>query len=465
MGETSAKQAPAANPLGTERVGKLMTKFAVPSVISLAVNSLYNMVDQIFIGQGVGYLGNAATNVVAPLVTSVVAVSLLIGDGAAAYMSLMMGRGKPEKASQGAGNALSLIVIVGILFSVLVSIFLEPLCWMFGATDSNISYCLDYGSIIAAGMLASVIDTAFGSILRADGRPTISMIGLLIGCGTNFILDPVFIFVCGWGVKGAAWATILGQIFNAVFYFFCCFHFKTIKLKKSYFIPRARICSKILSLGVSSFIAQAAGVAVMIVMNNLMVKYGEASIYGPDIPLAVMGIVMKINMLVNSFLIGIASGCQPIWGYNYGSEQYDRVKKVLFRALIIGEIISLVALFLFQVFPEQIIGIFGDESDLYVEFAVKCFRIHLRCCFMIPLTTIIGIFFQAIGKPIRAAFISLSRQVLFFIPAAFLFAAIGGIEGLLWNGPFADTLAGIVAVIILIASWKKIFRKEEVKNE
>ena len=464
MSQTKEKQAPAANPLGTEPVGKLMLKFAVPSIISLVVNSIYNMVDQLFIGQGVGYLGNAATNVISPIMTAVVAIALLIGDGAAAYMSLQMGRGKPDEASHGAGNAMALIVIVGVVLTVLVSIFIKPLCWMLGATETNISYCLGYGSIIALGIIASMIDTAFGSILRADGRPNLTMIGLLIGCGTNIILDPVFIFLCGWGVKGAALATILGQYFNAIFYLICCTSFKTIKLKKSYFVPKARICGKTLSLGVSSFISQAAGVAVMVVMNNLLVVYGEQSAYGPDIPLAVMGIVLKFNMLLNSFFIGIGSGCQPIFGYNYGSGQYDRVKEVLKRSLIIGEIISIIGLIIFQVFPEQLISLYGQESELYVEFAVKCFRIHLLCCFMVPFVSIISIFFQSIGKPIRAAFISLSRQILFFIPMAFILGALFGIDGLLWTGPVSDTAAGAVAIIILIVSWKKLFRKEGVQN-
>ena len=466
MGETAVKAegTPAANPLGTEPVGKLMRKFAVPSVVSLVINTLYNMVDQIFIGRGVGYLGNAATNVVMPLMTIIIAVGLLLGDGAASYTSLMLGRGKPEKAAQGIGNALTLIFVIGILFSVLFRIFIEPLCWLFGATETNIEYCLDYGSVIAVCSIMSLIDTSFGSIFRADGRPKITMAGLLIGCGTNFILDPIFIFVCEWGVRGAALATVLGQIFNAAFFIVCLFHFKSVKLTKSCFRLKGDICRRVCSLGVSSFITQVAVVIVMILMNNLFVKYGEESVYGADIPLAVYGIVMKIFLMLNAFLTGIATGCQPIWGYNYGSEQYDRVKQCFRKALIIGFVISMIGWFIFQAFPEQLINIFGAESELYVEFAVMCFRVFLLCCFMTTFVVMIAIFFQALGKPIRAAFISLSRQVIFLIPAVIIFGRIGGVEGMLWGGPFADTLAGIVALVLVGKSWKKLFNKEGTKE-
>ena len=459
MSDTAVKtaQTSAPNPLGTERIGKLMARYAVPSVVALVVNTIYNMVDQIFIGQGVGYLGNAATNVVMPLMTIIVAFGLLFGDGAAAYMSLMLGRGKPEKAAQGVGNAMIMIVIVGILFSVFFSIFIEPLCWLFGATDTNIEYCLDYGRVIAAGSFLSIIAASFGSIYRADGRPKITMAGLLIGCATNFICDPLFIFVFHWGVRGAALATVLGQCLNAIFFIFCAFRFKLIKMKKSCFILKAGVLKKISSLGVSSFITQAAVVIVMILMNNLLVFYGEQSKFGPDIPLAVYGIVMKVSMLINAVVSGIATGCQPIWGYNYGSEQYDRVKKCIKRALGIGFLVAVIGWAIVQIFPEQLINIFGAESELYVEFAVMCFRIYLLCIFMLPFCVMIGIFFQAIGKPVRAAFCSMSRQIIFIIPAMIIFGIIGGVEGLLWSGAFADLLAGIVALAILGKAWKKIF--------
>lgn len=249
------------------------------------------------------------------------------------------------------------------------------------------------------------------------------MVGLLIGCFTNLILDPIFIFAFGWGVKGAAWATIIGQFFNAVFCIVCMFSFRTIKLKRKYFLPRAKIYTKILSLGASSFITQIASVLVIAVLNNLVVKYGKLS--------------------------------------KYGAGKYARVKKTYKTALFSGTLIMLVALIIFQVFPKQIINIFGQESDLYVEFAVKCFRIYLLACFLVPSAGVTGIFFQAIGRAGTAALLSLSRQIVFLVPAMFVLGYLKGADGLLWAGPFSDALSGIISIVAVIACWKKIFYKEE----
>lgn len=463
----AAKGKGTANPLGTEPVGALMRAYAIPSVISLVVNSLYNMVDQVFIGQGVGYLGNAATNVIMPLMTFGMAISLLFGDGTAAYMSLKFGIGQTKDASKGVGNTVSLTLIVGIIYMVLVSIFLEPLCWLFGATQENISYCLGYGSIVALGFPAAFVATAYGSIIRADGRPKINMAGLLLGTVINLICDPLFIFVFKWGVQGAAFATILGQYANAIFNVFWMFRLKTVQMEKRYLKPNYSVTRAVLPLGTSSCINQLATVIVIIVSNNLLVLYGSKSVYGADIPLAVFGIVMKVSALFNSIFIGIASGCQPIWGFNYGSGQFSRVKECFKNGLIVAEVISLVGLFLFQVFPDKIILIFGAESDLYIEFAVKCFRIYLLCCFMIPCGTVIGILFQALGKPGRAIILSLLRQFILLIPALIVFSAFGGIDGLLWAGPFSDLASGIASIVTLAVSWKKLFPEqiEESRNK
>ena len=449
-----------ANPLGTERVSKLMVRYAIPSVISIVVNSLYNMVDQIFIGQGVGYLGNAATNVILPLTTLLLALGLLIGDGTAAYMSLSLGKGRAQAAAYGVGNAITLTVGTSVVLMILFEIFLEPLCLLFGATEGNLPYALEYGSIIVLGFPFAMIDGAFGSIIRADGRPKASMAGLLIGCITNIILDPIFIFVCHWGVKGAAWATIIGQILNTVYFVVCMLHFKTVEMKKQNLIPNWPVIKKVLTLGTSSFIAQGAGVFVIAVMNNSLVKYGAMSKYGADIPLAALGITMKVSQLITGIALGVASGIQPIFGFNYGSGQYDRVKKTYKLALTTCTLILIVAFFIFQFCPEYIINLFGQESELYMEFAVKCFRIYLLACFMIGAGAVTGIFFQAIGKPVPAALLTLSRQIIFLIPAMLLFGYLWGVEGILWAGPVGDGLSGVISLITLAVSWKKIFSKE-----
>lgn len=450
-------EATVVNPLGTERVGKLMVRYAIPSIISIVVNSLYNMVDQVFIGQGVGYLGNAATNIILPLTCILLALGLLIGDGAAAYMSLHLGKGQAQAAAYGVGGAITLAVSASAVLLVLFEIFLEPLCHLFGATEANLPYALEYGRIIILGFPFAMVDGAFGSVIRADGRPQASMVGLLIGCITNMILDPVFIFVCQWGVKGAAWATIIGQVLNAVYFIVCALRFKTIELKKRHLIPQFQVVKRVLTLGTSSFISQAASVLVIAIMNNSLVKYGALSKYGADIPLAALGITMKVSQLITGIALGIASGIQPILGFNYGSGQYDRVKKTYKLALTSCTLVLIAAFFIFQFCPEYIINLFGQESDLYMEFAVKCFRVYLLACFMIGAGAVTGIFFQAIGRPVPAALLSLSRQVIFLVPAMLLFGAWMGVEGILWAGPFGDGLSGVISLITVGVSWKKIF--------
>lgn len=448
------------NPLGTEKISKLMVRFAVPSIISLVVNSLYNMVDQIFIGQGVGYLGNAATNVILPLTTFMMALAVMIGDGAASFMSLNLGKGKSDIAAHGVCNAITLTVGVGILITVLFEIFLEPLCHLFGATENSLPYAMEYGRIIVLGFVFFAITNAFASIIRADGRPNSSMIGLLIGCITNIVLDPIFIFVFKWGVAGAAWATIIGQILNAIYYVFCVCRFKSVKLKKEYFIPNWKISKRVASLGASSFILQAALVLVMATMNNVLVKYGAMSKYGADIPMAALGVTMKVSQLITNVAVGLAAGIQPIYGYNYGSGKHDRVKKLYKWALFDTTIILFVALSIFQLFPEPIINLFGQESELYMEYAVKCFRIYLLGCFMIGANAVTGVFFQSIGKPVQSAVLSLSRQIVFLIPGLIILGALTGVEGLLWAGPISDIAAGVISLITVAVCWKKIFKKE-----
>lgn len=411
----------ALNPLGTEKIGKLILRYSIPSIVSFVVNSLYNMVDQVFIGQGVGYLGNAATNVILPITMILLALGLMIGDGAAAFMSLNLGQGNQDAAARSVGNMTALTIGLGLVMLAVFEIFLSPACHLFGATESTMPYAIDYGGIIVTGAPFAMVSAAFGSVIRADGRPQISMIGLVIGCVTNIILDPVFIFLFHWGVKGAALATIIGQALNAIFYFFCLSRCKTISLQKEHFIPSIRIGRRIVALGASSFATQIATVFVMAVNNNLLVSYGSASIYGPDIPLATFGITMKVSQLILGITLGIATSVQPIYGYNYGGGKYGRVKKTYKIALSTSCVIMAFALFVFQVFPEPIIGLFGQESDLYMEFAVKCFRIYLLVCILIPATTVTAILFQAIGRPTLAALLSMSRQVIILIPAMLLF--------------------------------------------
>jgi Na+-driven multidrug efflux pump len=370
------------NPLGTEKIGKLIFTFAVPSIISMVVNALYNIIDQIFIGQGVGYLGNGATNVVMPLTITVIALSLLIGDGAAAYMSLKLGEGDRTSAAKGVGNAVIMAFIIGIIMCALFNVFLEPLCKLFGATAEILPYALDYGRIISFGVLFSTLDSGLSGLIRADGSPKYSMVGLLIGCITNIICDPIFIFAFRWGVKGAAFATILGQILNAIWYLGYIRKFKSIKLDKTCF----------------------------------------------DLS----------------------------FGYNYGCGQIDRVKQTYRVVLVCATAMLVFAFCVFQSTPMSIVRLFGSESDLYNEFAVKCFRIFLLLCPIMGVQMVTGIFFQAIGKPVQSSILSLSRQILYLIPASLLLPLALGVEGVLWAGPIADFLAFLTALTMLKIYWKKL---------
>ncbi|MBQ4309193.1 MAG: MATE family efflux transporter, partial [Lachnospiraceae bacterium] len=432
MGENAINAAAKENPLGYEPIGKLIRTFAIPSVVAFVISSLYNIVDQLFIGWGVGYLGNAATNIIVPMTVVMIALGLLIGDGAAAFIALNLGVGRKDRAAKGAGGAILLSVIISILLSVVFSIFLTPLCRFLGATETILPYAVDYGRIIVIGFVFALCDGSFAALLRADGRPRISMMGMVLGCITNFICDPLFIFVFGWGVKGAALATILGQIVNFVFFIFCFRRMKSFSLKASDILkPERKVIKKTLTLGLSSFITQCAGVVLSVLMNRSLVKWGAASIYGADITLAVFGIVAKINNLICGIPIGIAGGSQPIYGFNYSSGQHDRVKKTLLTAWSISTVIMIAAFFLYHLFPRQLIGIFGSESELYNQFAVLCFRISTALIFLMPTSACISIFFQAIGRPAQALVVSLCRQVLILIPCVIILPLFFGLNGLL----------------------------------
>ncbi len=436
-----------ANPLATGGIGKLLCRFAIPSVISLVVNAIYNMVDQIFIGQGVGYLGNAATNIILPLMTVQIALGVMLSDGTSAFLSLQLGFGKYKRAARGVANCITLIVISGVLLCALFEIFLNPLCHLFGSTDNVLPYALDYGRIIVAGFPVAMVNYSLAGVIRADGRPKQSMMGMLIGCAANIILDYLFVMELSWGVAGAAWATIIGQILNAAYYIYLLFDFRSVKITKKDFSLNKKVTKKLLTLGIPSFITQMATVFVILVMNNAIVAFGDESKYGCDIPLAVIGITMKLCMVVAQIALGIAIGAQPIYGYNYGRGQYDRVKKTFKLAITASTVVLLIAFVFFELFPKQIIGLFGQESDIYMEFAVKCLRTYLGACFMIGANLVICIFFQSIGKALPSTALSFLRQIVLLIPAIIIFGSMASVEGILWTGPFSDGLSGIISII------------------
>ena len=444
----------------TEPIGRLIAKFAIPCVISLLVNSLYNIVDQIFIGWGVGYLGNGATNVVFPITIIALALSLMIGDGGAAYLSLKLGEGDLKSARKGVGNAVTMVTVVSIVLMAVFLIFINPILNLFGATDTLRPFALEYGYVIGIGLPFMMIPAAINSMIRADGSPKYAMFSMILGAVINTVFDPIFIFVFHMGVRGAAIATVMGQVASFIFSVVYMPRFKSVHFDAACFRPVWKTCKSILTFGISSFITQFAITIVMALTNNLLAKYGAASIYGSEIPLTATGIVMKVNQILISILVGIAVGAQPIIGFNYGAKNFMRVKKALDIALVVSEIISIIAFLIFQFAPMSVVSLFGSEEGLYNEFAVLAFRIFLLLCPLTGFQTVIAVYLQAVGKPVKSALLSLSRQIIFFVPAALILPMFLGVTGVLWTGPVADSLAFIFSVILLVYERKQLHKIE-----
>ncbi len=452
------------NPLASAPIGSLMMKYAIPSVVALVVNALYNIVDQIFIGWGVGTLGNSATNVVFPLNMVVMALALLLGDGGAAYLSLELGRGNKEKAEKGVNNTFSWLIIVGIVFCILCIIFLKPLTALFGATPDNLSYALEYGKIIVLGFPFVIVGCGMCSLIRADGTPQLTMIAMIVGCLSNVVLDALFVLGFGWGMTGAAVATVIGQILNFAISMWYVPRFKTVKITAKAMKPEFGMLKKMSGFGVSSFVSQIAIAIIMTVINYYLVHCGMNSEYGADIPLAAFGIVMKFNTILISIVTGIGTGAQPIVGYNYGRADYKRVKKTFGIAVKSATLIAVVFFIIFQAFPAALTAIFGNQGELYTEFSILSFRIFTLLCFLNGFQTVAAIFFQSIGKPVLSGAISLSRQIVFLIPAVMILCSCMGIKGVLWAGPVADGLAFVFALVLIVVEMKKINHLDQKKG-
>ena len=435
-----------ANPLATERIGRLMVKFSIPAIISMLVSSLYNIVDQIFIGQGVGMLGNAATNIAFPVSIICTATALLLGIGSASNFNLEMGAGQEKKACQIAATGLSLLVICGVIISIIVGGFLNPLLELFGVTPDVLPYAQDYTGITAVGIPFLVLTTGGNHLIRADRSPTYSMMCMLTGAILNTILDPLFIFGCNWGIKGAAWATVIGQMVSGMMVIVYFWKVRNMELTLSMLRPKGDFIRAIASLGMASCINQVSMAVVQITMNNTLRHYGALSSYGTDIPLACVGVISKVNMVFMAICIGISQGCQPIWGYNYGARKYDRVRKaygLAFRAALLTGIIFCLC---FQIFPRSIVGIFGGGSEAYFHFAERYLRIYMLMTFINGIQPMSSGFFTSIGKAQLGIVVSLTRQVIFLLPLIIIFPILMGIDGVMYAGPIADAAAALVAI-------------------
>lgn len=454
--------------LGKDKINKLILSFSIPCVISMLINSIYNIVDQIFIGKGVGTLGNAATNVIFPLIIIFNAVAGLIGNGAAANLSLKLGEKNKKAAAKSIGQAVSLTIILSVVISCIAYIFLPQLVYLFGCTESVYKYAVDYGRIIVIGAPFMLIYSSFSSIIRADGSPKYSMIMLVIGAIINIILDPIFIFGFDMGVKGGALATIIGQIVSFVIAIIYLFKIKSVKLTKNDF-KLDKDVFRILALGISSFITQATILVLFIFMNNILTKLGANTKFGADIPLSVYGVISKINSLYISTVLGISIGSQPIIGFNYGAGNKFRVKETIRKVLIINFIIGIIFNLLFVLFPKQITGIFISSNDvsynLFMEFAVLMCHSFLLVISLNALEMTTSIVIQSLGNVVKSTAVTFIRQIMLLIPISLILAFVfnKGIYGVLYAGCIADVLCFIITIFIIKSEYKKLGK--EVINE
>lgn len=448
------------NILGTYPVKKLMMKFSVPSIIAMLVSALYNIVDQLFIGNKIGILGNAATNVAFPFSTSCIAMALLFGIGGASCFNLAMGGGETKKAPYFVGNSAAMLVISGTLIMTVTLVFLKPLLTLFGAKQDVLPYAMDYVSVTAFGFPFLILTAGGCHLIRADGSPRMSMLVNLVGAVINIFLDALFVLVFEWGMKGAALATIIGQIVSAVIVIFYLTRYKTVKLTAEHFKPRFESVFRVASIGMASFFNQLAMMLVQIVLNNSLSKYGALSVYGDSIPLAAAGIVMKVNQIVFSVVIGLGQGTQPIESFNYGAKKYSRVREAYFLAAGISMGFSVLCFICFQLFPRQILSLFGEGSPEYFAFGEMFMRRFLFFVWLVALQPVTTTFFTSIGKPVKGMFLSLTRQIIFFLPLLLILPRLLGIHGIIYCGACADLMSGIATIIMLSFEMKDMKRLE-----
>ena len=446
---------------GTESIPKLLVSLAVPAIIANLVNALYNIVDQIFIGQKIGFLGNAATNVAFPLTTICLAIGLMTGVGAATNFNLELGRKRPKRAKSVAGTAVTMLLLGGIILCILINIFLKPMLTAFGATNQIFDYAIEYTRITSLGIPFLLFSIGANPLVRADENAFYSMLAIVVGSLVNTILDPLFMFGFDMGMDGAAWATVIGQFVSAVMLALYFFRFKSVKFELRDFKIRIREIGILFALGTSPFIFQCSALVIQIVTNNLLKIYGAKSIYGSEIPIAVAGIVMKINVIFIAIVLGLTQGAQPIAGYNYGARKYTRVREILKLTLKAAFVISIVAFAIFQIFPVQIISVFGSGSELYFKYGTKYMRIFLFFIFLNGIQAAITLFLTSIGRAFQGAVLSLVRQIISLLPLLIILPYFMGVDGIMFAFPIADLVAFIVSVIILKKEMKKIPKKDE----
>lgn len=444
------------NPLGYQPIGKLLMRFAVPSVISMLVNAVYNIVDQIFIGRGVGYLGNAATTVAFPIVTIILAVGTMLGAGGSAYAAIKLGEKKEDEAENTLGNVFVLLVGIGILLTIFGLTFLDPILKVFGATANNMAYAKEYASIILLGTVFNLLGLGLSNMARCDGSPNVAMYSMVTGAALNCVLDPLYIFVFHWGVMGAAIATITSQIIGACILLHYFLRKGTMRLRFQHMRLYPAICKAAFSLGISSCITQLSATILQIILNNSLVYYGNQTSVTGDVALSAMGIVMKVSMIIVSICVGIGIGAQPILGFNKGANQPKRIKKCYRLASNIATTITTFGWAMFMLIPHIILLLFGSEDANFTEFAIKAMRIYDLGVFCTGFQVTSTSYFQATGQPMKASILSSLRQLLLLIPLILILPLWFGLEGILYAGPIADITSAVIVFIFIHHEMKKL---------
>ena len=460
--------------LATEHIGKLMRQYAIPCIISLLVGALYNIVDQIFIANAsyLGSYGNAANTVVFPLTVVALAIAVMIGDGCCAFVSMALGRHETGKAKRSVGNAVVLSVAGSLVLTAVYLVFADGIIAVFGGTvnEETFRHAQEYFFYITLGIPFYMFGQAMNPVIRADGSPRFAMVSTLAGAVINIILDPVFIFVFKWGMMGAAVATVIGQVATALLAVWYLLHMKIIRPAKTDFALSGSVCGRMLTLGITSFLSQISLVAAMAAINNMLRKYGALdAVFGQEqyaqIPMAVVGIVMKFFQIVISIVVGMAAGCIPIVGYNMGAGKTLRVRDLFTRLLIAEALVGAVALVLAEGFPRQLIAIFGaaNESSYYTDFAIKAFRTYLCMMILACVNKACFIFLQAVGKALASTLLSMFREVVFGVGFALLLPVSFGLDGVLYSMPVSDILTFIISAIIIVKTYREL-NTEGVQN-
>ena len=453
--------------LGTERIGKLMRQYAIPCIISLLVGALYNIVDQIFIANAsyLGSYGNAANTVVFPLTVVALAIAVMIGDGCCAFVSMALGRNEVDKARRSVGNAVVLSIAGSLVLTAVYLVFADGIIAVFGGTvnEETFRHAQEYFFYITLGIPFYMFGQAMNPVIRADGNPKFAMISTLAGAVINIILDPIFIFVFKWGMMGAAVATVIGQVATALLAVWYLLHMKVIRPAKTDYALSGSVCGRMLTLGITSFLSQISLVAAMAAINNMLRKYGALdAVFGQaqyaQIPMAVVGIVMKFFQIVISIVVGMAAGCIPIVGYNMGAGKTLRVRDLFTRLLVAEALVGAVALVLAEGFPRQLIAIFGaaNESSYYTAFAVKAFRTYLCMMILACVNKACFIFLQAVGKALASTLLSMFREVVFGVGFALLLPVFFGLDGVLYSMPVSDILTFVISAIIIMKTYREL---------